>query len=186
MLGTKLFQNLCKLVVVWLFKLTKKLLCLNFTKPFWEIIRGPLILVHMLRGTFVPEKIRQKIMMRHFYTCSFPARSPLTGTVSACKPVYTRSGFFDTNGQKKLWLLGLLEESLFDLIFAAVISFQCCIWDHNLKKMYPLLSILCLLNLSTCFGRPVAPSAATNQSARSAAKSVTKKIISSVLSCRTH
>jgi hypothetical protein len=90
------------------FQTDKKLLCLNSTIPFWEIIRGPLILVHMVRGTvtFVPEKIRQKIMMRHFCTCSFPAQLPVTGTVSACKPVYTRSGLFDTNGQNKIVVTG--------------------------------------------------------------------------------
>jgi hypothetical protein len=57
------------------FQIDKKLLCLNSTLPFWELIRGPLILVHMVRGTvtFVPGKIRHKIMMRHFYTCSFSA-----------------------------------------------------------------------------------------------------------------
>jgi hypothetical protein len=76
------------------FQKDKKLLCLHSTIPFWESIRGPLILVYMLRGTvaFVPEKIRQKIMMRHFTPVPFLA-IPVTGTVSACKPVCQKWAF---------------------------------------------------------------------------------------------
>jgi hypothetical protein len=103
----------------------------------------------MLRGTvtFVPEKIRQKIMMRHFYTCSFPARSPVSGTT--CLP---EVGFLTLTDKTKLWLLGLLEDCLFDFIFAAVISFQFWIGDHKLRKNVPpffhtLLSLLVLGDL---------------------------------------
>jgi hypothetical protein len=74
------------------FQTDKKFFCLNSTIPFWELIRGPLILVHMVRGTgtFVSEKIRHEIIMRHFYTCSFRDQPPVTGAVSACKPVYQK------------------------------------------------------------------------------------------------
>ncbi len=51
-------------------------------------------------------------------------------------------GFLTLTDKTKLRLLRLLEKSLVDVIFAAVISFQFCIWDHKLRKNVPFFHTL--------------------------------------------
>jgi hypothetical protein len=39
--------------------------------------------------------------------------------------------------EKKLWLLGVYNESITDFIVAAFMSFQYCIWEQKLRKNVP-------------------------------------------------
>ncbi len=39
--------------------------------------------------------------------------------------------------EKKLWFLGIYDDTIFDFIVAAFLTFQFCIWEHKLRKNVP-------------------------------------------------
>ncbi len=96
------------------FQTDKKLLCLNSTIPFWEIIRGPLILVLMWRGTdtFVPKKNppenNDETFLHLFLSCP---------PVTACKPVYQKWVFWHLRTKQNCGYWGCLRTAFFILFF---------------------------------------------------------------------
>jgi hypothetical protein len=68
-----------------------------------------------------------------FYNCN-TTRAWQAQFLTKCFPEF---GLLPDNEQKKLWFLGIYNDTIVPFIVGAVLSFQFCIWENKLRKNVP-------------------------------------------------
>ncbi len=94
--------------------------------------------VNATRGCFFctksnPPLITDETFIHLFFSCS-TTRSYQRSFIRTCFP---EMGNLPEPDEKKLWFLGIFDDSLSNFFSAAFLSFQFCIWEHKLRKNVP-------------------------------------------------